>query len=46
MDRETVVSSLLESASQGKRDRDQKVVHTLKDRQNLYKSLNGKLNWP
>ena len=39
MDRETVVSSLFESVSKGKRDRDQNVVQTLKDRQNLDKIL-------
>ena len=38
MDRETVVSSLFESVSEEKRDRDQKVV----DRQNLHKILDQK----
>ena len=33
LDRETVVSSLFESVSKEKRDRDQNVVQTLKDRQ-------------
>ena len=36
MDRETVVSSLFESVSKEKRDRDQNVVRTLKDRRNLH----------
>ena len=35
MDRETVPSSLFGSVSQGKRDRDQNVVQTLRERQNL-----------
>ena len=38
MDRETVVSSLFVS----KRDRDQNVVQTLKDRQNLHTILERK----
>ena len=46
MDRETVVSRLFESVSKGKRDRDQNVVQTVKDRQISKKSLNGKLNRP
>ena len=37
MDRETVVSSLFGSVSKGKRDRNQKVVQTLRDRQKLHK---------
>ena len=41
MDHETVVSSLFVSVSKVKRDRDQNVVHTLRET-----SLNGKLNWP
>ena len=42
MDRETVVSSLFESVSKEKRDRDLNVVQTLKDRQNLHKILERK----
>ena len=40
MDSETVVSSLYGSVSKEKRDRDQNVVRTLKDRQISTKSLN------
>ena len=36
-DRETVVSSLFGSVSKGKRDRDQNVVHTFRERQHLHK---------
>ena len=46
MDRETVVSSLFESVSKEKRDRDENVVQTLKDKPNLHKILERKLNWP
>ena len=42
MDRETVVSSLFVSVSKEKRDRDQNVVQTLRDRQNLHKILERK----
>ena len=42
MDRETVVSSLFESVSKEKRDRDQNVVQTLKDMQNPHKILERK----
>ena len=42
MDRETVVSSLFESVSKAKRDRDQNVVQTLKDKRNLHKILERK----
>ena len=42
MERETVVSSLFGSVSKEKRDRDQNVVRTLKDRQNLHKILEWK----
>ena len=42
MNRETVVSSVLGSVSKGKRDRDQNVVQTLRDRQNLHKNLERK----
>ena len=43
MDRETVVSSLLGSVSKEERDRDQNVVQTLRDRQNLHKILERKV---
>ena len=43
MDSETVVSSLYGSVSKEKRDRDQNVVRTLKDRQNLHKILELKV---
>ena len=48
MDRETVVVffCLFGSVSNGKRDRDQNVVQTLRDRKNLHKILERKLNWP
>ena len=39
MDLETVVSSLFGSVSKVKRDRDQHVVQTLRDKQNLHKIL-------
>ena len=39
MDRETVVSSLFESVSKEKRDRDLNVVQKLRDKQNLHKIL-------
>ena len=42
MDRETVVASLFELVSKGKRDRDQNVVQTLKDRHNLHNILKRK----
>ena len=42
MDREIVVSSRFESVSKEKRDRDENVVQTLKDRQNLHKILERK----
>ena len=42
LDRETVVSTLSRSASQGKRDRDQNVVRSLRDRENLHKILERK----
>ena len=42
MDRETVVSNLFRSVSKGKRDRDQNVVQTLRDRQNLHIILERK----
>ena len=39
MDRQTVVSSLFESVSKEKRDRDPNVVQTFKDKQNLHKTF-------
>ena len=39
MDREIVVSSLFESVSKEKRDRDQNVVQTSRDKQKLHKIL-------
>ena len=42
MDRETVVSSLFESVSKAKRDRDVSVVQTSRDRQHLHKILERK----
>ena len=42
MDRETVVSSLFDSVSRRKSDRDQNVAQTLRDRQNLHKILERK----
>ena len=43
MDRETVVSSLFESVSKEKRDRYLNVVQTLRDRQNIHKILERKV---
>ena len=42
VDRETVVSSLFGSVSKGRRDRDQNVVQTLREGQNLHKLLERK----
>ena len=42
MDRQTVVSSLFESVSKETRDRDQNVVQTSRDRQNLHQFLERK----
>ena len=42
MDRETVVSSLLKSVLKVKRVRDQNVVQTLRDKQNLHKIFERK----
>ena len=42
MNRETIVSSLFESVSKEKRDRDQSVVQTLRDRQHFHKILERK----
>ena len=48
-DRETLVSSLFESVSREKKDRDQNVVQTLRDWQNLHRILQRKAglaeNW-
>ena len=43
MNRATVVSSFFGSVSKGKRDRDQNVVQTLRDRQHLQKILERKI---
>ena len=43
MDRESVVSTLFSSQSKGKRDRDQKVVHSMRDR-HLNKILERKVD--
>ena len=45
MDRMAVVSSLFESVSKEKRDRDQNVVQTSRDKQNLHKVLERKAEW-
>ena len=42
MDRETVVSTLFSSESEGKRDRDQNVVQSSRDSENLHKILERK----
>ena len=39
LDRESVVSKIFSSLSTGKKDRDQNVVHSLRDKQNLHKVL-------
>ena len=41
-DTETVVSTLVRSESKGQRDRDQNVVQSLRDRENLHKILERK----
>ena len=46
MDGETDVSSLFGTVSKEKKDRDQNVVQTLKDKQHLHKSLERKAEWP
>ena len=46
LDREPVATTICSSHSKGKRDRDTNVVHSLKDRENLKKSLHGKLTRP
>ena len=45
-DRESVATAIFGSQSKGKRDRDTNVVHSLKDREILQKSLNGKSTRP
>ena len=42
LDRESVVSTLFRSESKGKRDEDQNVVHSLRDREYLHKILERK----
>ena len=42
LDRESVVSTIFSSQSEGKRDRDQNDVQSLRDRQNLHKILERK----
>ena len=44
LERESVVSTLFRSQSKGKRDRDQNVVHSLRDRENLHKILERKVD--
>ena len=44
LDRETVVSTLFRSDSKEKRDRDQNVVHRLRDRQHLHKIFERKVD--
>ena len=46
LNRESVVSTLFRSESKAKRDRDENVVHALRDRKNLHKILHGKLKLP
>ena len=43
VDRESVVSTIFSSQSKGKRDRDQNVVHSLKDREHFQKILERKV---
>ena len=45
LDRESVVSTIFSSQSKGKRDRDQNVVHSLKEKISIT-SLNRKLTRP
>ena len=42
LERETVVSTLFRSESKGKRDRDQNVVQSVRDRENIHKILERK----
>ena len=44
LDRESVAATIFSSQSKGKRDRDTNVVHSLKDRENLQKILERKLD--
>ena len=44
LDRESVVSTLFRSKSKEKRDGDESVVHSLKDRENLQKILERKVD--
>ena len=44
MDRESVATTIFSSQSKGKRDRDTSVVHSLKDRKNLHKVLERKVD--
>ena len=45
VDRESVVPTISSSQSKVKRDRDQNVVHSLKDRERLQKILERKVEW-
>ena len=42
VDRQSVVPTIFSSQSKGKRDRDQNVVHSLRERANLWKILQRK----
>ena len=42
LDRKSVISTLFRSESKGKRDRDQNVVHSLRDRENIHKIVERK----
>ena len=44
LDREPVAATIFSSQSKGKRDRDTNVVHSLKDRENLQKILERKVD--
>ena len=44
MDRESFVPTIFSSQSKGKRDRDRNVVHSLKDRENLQKIFERKVD--
>ena len=44
VDRESVVSTVFSSQSKGKRDRDQNVVHSSRDTENLHKILERKVD--
>ena len=43
-DRKSVATTIFGSQSKGKRDRDTNVVHSLKDRENLQKIFEGKVD--